>query len=120
MTRRDVETPKKRTRPDLDNIEHERLRRRFESISTTSIAEMPCRQHAQVAGEVKRLRTAPRNGVPALEVVFSDGTGDAVAIFTGRRSIPGMESGRSMIIEGVARDERGRRVLLNPAYTLLA
>jgi hypothetical protein len=117
MTRRD---DAKRARSDRDDIDHERLRRRFQAISPLSIAEMPCRQHAQVAGEVKRLRTAPRNGVPALEVVLSDGTGDAIAIFTGRRAIPGIESGRSMIIEGVARDERGRRVLLNPAYTLLA
>jgi len=117
MKRRD---DAKRVRADRDDVDHERLRRRFQSVSPTTIAEMPCRQHAQVAGEVRRLRTAPRNGVPALEVVLSDGTGDAIAIFTGRRSIPGIESGRSMIVEGVARDERGRRVLLNPAYTLLA
>ena len=109
----------KRARTDREDVDHARLRRRFGPISPMTIAEMPCRQHAQVAGEVRRLRTAPRNGVPALEVVLSDGTGDAIAIFTGRRSIPGIESGRSMIIEGVARDERGRRVVLNPAYTLL-
>jgi len=117
MTRRD---DAQRARSDREGIERERLRQRFQSISATTIAEMPCREHAQVAGEVKRLCTAPRSGVPALEVVLSDGTGDAIAIFTGRRSIPGIESGRSMIIEGVARDERGRRVVLNPAYTLLA
>jgi len=117
MSRRDEA---KRSRSDRDEFEHERLRRRFQPINATPIAEMPCRQHSQVAGEIKRMHTAPRNGVPALEVVLSDGTGDAIAIFTGRRAIPGIENGRSILIEGVARDERGRRVVLNPAYTLLA
>jgi DNA/RNA endonuclease YhcR with UshA esterase domain len=123
MKRRDAETQKPVKTPARSHrevAEHERLRRRFEPISTISIADMPCRCHTQIAGEVKRMQTAPRSGVPALEVVLTDGTGVAVAIFTGRRSIPGIESGRSMIVEGVARDERGRRVLLNPAYTLLA
>jgi hypothetical protein len=74
----------------------------------------------RVGGEVKRMSVAPRHGVPSLEVVVCDGTGDAVAVFTGRRAIAGVEHGRGMVIEGVARDERGRRMLLNPAYTLLA
>ena len=65
------------------------------------------------------MSVAPRHGVPSLEVVVSDGTGDAVAVFTGRRSIAGIEHGRGMVIEGVAREERGRRIMLNPAYTLI-
>ncbi|MCU1388999.1 MAG: hypothetical protein JWL72_2337, partial [Ilumatobacteraceae bacterium] len=43
-----------------------------------------------------------------------------VAVFTGRRSIAGVENGRGIVIEGVAREERGRRIMLNPAYTLIA
>ncbi len=61
----------------------------------------------------------PRSGSPALEIVVCDGTGDAVAVFTGRRTVGGLEHGRGVLIEGVAHDEHGRRVILNPAYTLL-
>ena len=63
---------------------------------------------------------APRAGSPTLEVVVSDGTGEAVAVFTGRRRIGGVDHGRGMLLEGVAHHERGRLVVLNPAYTLLA
>ena len=65
------------------------------------------------------MRVAPRHGIPALEVVLSDGTGDAIAVFTGRRAIGGIEHGRAMMIEGIAHEERGRRIMMNPAYTLL-
>ena len=54
-----------------------------------------------------------------LEVAFSDGTGRAVAVFTGRRRIGGISPGRAIVCEGVGRDEASRLVLMNPAYTLL-
>ena len=65
------------------------------------------------------MRTVPRSGIPALEIVVCDGTGDAIAVFTGRRSIGGLEHGRGVMLEGVAHHEHGRLVILNPAYTLL-
>jgi hypothetical protein len=106
-------------RGDFTGIEHERLQKRFASVSAMPIADMPCRARAEVAGEVKRIQVAPRGGIPTLEVVLTDGTGDATAVFTGCRSIPGIEHGRGMVVEGVARLERGRRIRRNPAYTLL-
>ncbi len=100
--------------------DHDRLRRRFERVDAAAIASASARQHVRVAGEVRRVGVAPRSGVPSLEVVISDGTADAVAVFTGRRRIAGIENGRAMVLEGVPRDEHGRKVMLNPAYTLLA
>ena len=110
----------KRISTDRVEMDNQRLQSRFGRLELTPIDGLSGRVHARVGGEVTRIRVAPRLGVPSLEVVISDGTGDAVAVFTGRRSIGGIEHGRAMVIEGVARDERGRRVMLNPAYTLLA
>ena len=73
----------------------------------------------KVAGEVKRTVVAPRSGVATLEVVLSDGHGDVTAVFSGRRSIPGVINGRCLILEGVARPEKGRHIMMNPVYTIL-
>jgi hypothetical protein len=109
---------------DPATLDKQRLQHRFLDMAgdmrLTPIDALPVREAARVGGEVTRMRVAPRQGVPALEVVICDGTGDAVAVFTGRRAIGGIEHGRAMVIEGVARDERGRRIMLNPAYTLIA
>ncbi|MEI7617713.1 MAG: DNA-binding protein [Actinomycetota bacterium] len=102
-----------------EELDAERLQQRFTDLKLMPIAELQSRIPARVGGEVKRIRVAPRKGVAALEIVLSDGTGDAVAVFTGRRAIRGIEHGRAIIIEGVAHDERGRRVMLNPSYTLI-
>ena len=73
----------------------------------------------KLGGEITRMRVAPRSGVQAFEVTIDDGTGTAVAVFTGRRHLAGVEHNRAVVLEGVARAERGRLMMLNPAYTLL-
>jgi hypothetical protein len=100
-------------------LHNERLRGHYTKDDAMPIASAPLRVPVRLMGEVKRMRTVPRSGVPSLEVVLCDGTGDAIAVFTGRRSMGGLEHGRGIVVEGVAHDEHGRLVVLNPAYTLL-
>ena len=42
----------------------------------------------------------------------------AVLVFTGRKRVPGIQPGRAIIAEGVARDEHSRLTILNPRYSL--
>jgi hypothetical protein len=106
-------------RAGTQEIEQDRLAHRYEGRGATTIAEAPLRQRTRVAGEVTSIRVVPRAGSPSLEVNVNDGTGRAVAIFTGRRGIPGLTPSRGVVLDGVARQERGRIVFLNPAYELL-
>jgi hypothetical protein len=109
----------KRLRASVEEIDDARLQDRFAGKQLTPIEQLPMRVPVRVGGEITRMRITPRSGAPALEVVVSDGTGDLAVLFTGRRTIGGMGNGRGVLFEGVAHQERGRIVLLNPAYTLL-
>jgi hypothetical protein len=104
----------------VQELERTRLLERFGGLGLTSIEDLAPRQPVRVGGEIHRVVIAPRHGVPTLEVVVADGTGSVTAVFTGRRSIIGVEHGRAIILEGVAVPERDRNVLYNPAYTLIA
>jgi hypothetical protein len=110
----------KRLGSSVEQLDAARLQTRFETLPCEQISCCEARRQLRVGGEVKRIRTVPRSGAPSFEVVISDGTADLVAVFSGRREIPGITHGRQVMFEGVAHDERGRLVLLNPAYTLLA
>ena len=103
----------------VEELDAARLQDRFCTLPATPIATAPLREPIRLGGEVQRIRIVPRAGSASLEVTVSDGSGEAVAVFTGRRSLGGVEHGRCLLLEGVAHDERGRMVLLNPAYTLL-
>jgi hypothetical protein len=106
-------------RADTQEIEKGRLGVRYAGLGATTIADAPLRQRTKIAGEVTSIRVVPRAGSPSLEVNINDGTGIAVAVFTGRRHIPGIGPSKGLVLDGVARQERNRIVLLNPAYQLL-
>ena len=103
----------------IDDIEDERLEARLADLGVAHIADAPTRVPVLLAGEVQEIQVVPRAGSASLEVTFSDGSGRAAAVFTGRRRIPGLDLGRRVVIEGVGRTERGRLVLVNPAYTIV-
>jgi hypothetical protein len=104
---------------DTSEMEHERLARRYAGMGDTPIADAPLRERTRLAGEITSIRVVPRAGSPSLEVTVNDGSGVlAVAVFTGRRAIPGLSPSRGIVLDGVARKERNRLLLLNPAYEL--
>src|SRR3954447_5306206 len=110
---------RKRLAPSVADLDKARLQDRYQGLDITCIGDIPLRQPARVGGEVQGLRVVPRSGSSSLEVTVTDGSGRAVAVFLGRRSLPGVTPGVGVVLEGVPRKEGGRCVLVNPAYTLL-
>lgn len=103
----------------IADIEDERLKGRSADLGVTRISEAPTRTPMVIGGEVQGLQVVPRAGSPSLEVTISDGSGRAVAVFTGRRRLAGVDCGRRILIKGVGRAERGRLLVLNPSYTIV-
>ena len=100
-------------------IDAERLTGRFAPLGLAHLADAPPRTRVKVCGEVKRITLKPRAGAPAMEIVIDDGTAEATVIFSGRPAVRGIGHGRCVVVEGVAFEDRGRLVFLNPSYTLL-
>jgi hypothetical protein len=110
---------RKRFTSSTGEIDQARLKGHFDPLGGR-IADAVPRTRVAITGEIQALRVVPRAGSPSLEVTVGDGTGRAVAIFTGRRRIGGFAPGRAVLLEGMAGLHRGRLQLMNPAYTLLA
>lgn len=72
-----------------------------------------------VSGVVHALTLRPRQATPALEVDLYDGSGHVRVIWLGRRSIPGITAGRSMVVCGRLTDPDGHLTIYNPKYRLL-
>jgi hypothetical protein len=110
---------RKKLTASVAELDRARLQDRYRGLDITSICDVPMRRPARLGGEIQGLRVVPRAGSSSLEVTVTDGSGRAVAVFLGRRSLPGMVPGTGVVLEGVPRKEGGRCVLVNPAYTLL-
>lgn len=115
-----LEKLRRRIGQSIEEMDDARLVDRCSVVEgLTPIADAPVRATIRVGGEVQGLQVVPRAGSPSLEVTISDGTGRAVAVFTGRKRLGGLDPGRIIVLDGVARQEPGRKLLLNPAYTLI-
>jgi hypothetical protein len=85
---------------------------------TIPMARARPRIRGRFEGDVRRLRVQPQAGVRTLELQLNDGSGHLIVLFMGRRSIPGVECGSRLLIEGTpVAGERGL-VLYNPSYEL--
>ncbi len=81
---------------------------------TTRIGEVPSRQRVKIAGVIRRLTVFPTQDAESLEAVVSDGTGDILVQFMGRRAIPGLRLGTRVVVEGVVGEHQGQPRMLNP------
>ena len=87
----------------------------------TPISALQWRHHARVAGRVKTLHVQPWSGVPTLECVLVDNSGESIVlVFLGRRSIPGVRSGTMMAVEAAVGKHHGKLAMINPLYEILS
>ena len=106
-------------RKPVEVLDREQLAAFCEGLDVTPLDQLPLRVPIKIAGEISAIRLVPRAGAPALEVTIGDGHGRAVAVFLGRRTIPGMTPGRRLMAEGVAVPHGPMRAIYNPRYRFL-
>lgn len=71
-----------------------------------------------VQGRLRHVVYTPRESVPTVEAELWDGTGSVELIWLGRRRIPGIEPGRTILVTGRVGEHEGRRAIYNPRYEL--
>jgi RecG-like helicase len=81
---------------------------------TTRIGEAPLRERVKIAGVIKRITVFPMQDHEALEALVSDGTGELIIVFMGRRGIGGLALGTRVVVEGVLGEQRGVVRMINP------
>lgn len=88
----------------------------------TAIADLQPREYATVVGEITSVRIVPKtDGSPWLEATVKDGSGALVVMWTGRRRMPGIRTGRRLKVvgRGAPSGTAQRLKILNPEYELL-
>lgn len=88
-------------------------------VPLTPIGTVQWRQRAAVEGRIRSVAVSPVKGSPALEAELYDSSGGITLVFYGRRSIPGIEPGASMRVEGMVGEMEGHLAMANPTYKLL-
>ncbi len=80
------------------------------------IRDAGTRSKAKLAGVVRRITVRPLEGHESLEALLYDGTGEVTLIWMGRRSIPGLNLGTRLVVEGMVGEIRSERRMVNPSF----
>ncbi len=86
---------------------------------TQPIAQLAYRQRARVGGRVRLVRVQPRAGVPSVECTLTDGSGQLLLVFQGRRRYPGVDPGALITAEGIVGEKGGRSAMINPVVEII-
>jgi len=100
--------------------EHEaqELQKGCVELGAVAVSELPDRELVRVAGTLRTVTLRPWAGVPALVAELYDGSGSISLVWLGRRQIPGIEPGRSMVASGRVTRDHEQPVIFNPRYEL--
>lgn len=102
--------------------EAEELLRRVDDVraeGATPITECTIGQTVTISGVINSLTLRPRSATPALEVDLYDGSGHVQIVWIGRRTIPGIDAGRSLVVHGRLTKPDSHETIFNPRYRLL-
>lgn len=98
--------------------EAEELLKGCAKFGATPVADLPRRELVTVAGTLRTVTLRPRAGVPALVADLYDGSGSVSLVWLGRREIPGIDPGRSLLAYGRITTDGEHPVIYNPRYEL--
>lgn len=98
---------------DADTLEERAVVR-----GATHVRECVPGERTTVVGRLRSVTLRPVASAPAVEAELWDGTGRMTLLFLGRRRIPGITPGRTLVVTGrpILRD--GEWSMVNPRYTL--
>ena len=85
-----------------------------------AIGGLMTRQEADIAGRVRATSVSSEGGVNEFRCVIADNTGSISLVFQGRSSVPGIENGTRLIVQGTVASINREAVILNPSYEIVA
>lgn len=107
-----------RTRTEAEAAE---LREESGAESDPTVRRIDCCSPGEpvvIRGLVRSLTLPAQGQSPSLEIELDDGSGCVRVIWLGRRRIPGIEAGRTMVIRGRLTCNTDHPIVYNPRYEL--
>lgn len=110
----------KRMASSNDELDSAELQKTVRDSGAVPIKQCKDREVVDLAGTIAAVTINPRGGHPALEAELRDGSGAVTLVWLGRRQIPGIHAGRSVLVSGRISCGDDGRIMYNPRYELIS
>lgn len=108
----------RRLTEDVEQLDAEEMTESIEAAGGSKACDCRRGDEVTMVGRLRSVDACPKSGNASFEAEFFDGTEVVNLIWIGRRRIPGIETGRSLLIRGRVGERGGRKAIFNPYYEL--
>jgi RecG-like helicase len=108
----------RRLSSDVAELDADDLSRGTDEAGATPAKNCRCGEEVTLRGRLRSVELCPKDANATLEAELYDGTEGVTLVWLGRRSIAGIEPGRTIKATGRMAIRDGRKVLYNPYYEL--
>jgi RecG-like helicase len=102
-------------------VEAEELQEQLRGAPDAALTPIDCctpGHTVTVRGMVRSVTLRPQGHAPALEIELYDGSGSISVVWLGRRRIPGIDAGRTIVVRGRLTCNTENPTIYNPRYEL--
>jgi len=108
----------RRLTEDLDRLDAEEMAETADASGACRASECCRGDEVTMLGRLRSVEMAPRCAGASLEAEFFDGTDTVTLVWMGQRRIPGIETGKRVMVRGRVGERSGSKVIYNPYYEL--
>lgn len=109
----------RRLTSDEGQLEADTLSSETDAAGAVRVDRCRAGQKVEILGKLRMVQVQPCDSLAALIAELYDGTDAVQLIWLGRRSIAGIEAGRTVRATGRIALRDGRKAMYNPSYQLL-
>ena len=103
---------------DDDQLEAQALTESADKCGAQHVKQCQLGQTVTVQGRLRSVDLRPADALATLVAELYDGTDAIQLVWLGRRSIPGIEPGRTISVHGRIANRDGTKTIYNPNYEL--
>lgn len=109
---------KRRLTEDLDKIDAAAMAESAQAHGATHASQCCRGDEVTIIGRLRSVDACAKDGNPLLEAEIFDGTDAVKLVWIGRRRIPGIEPGRTLMVHGRVGERGSSKIIFNPRYEL--
>ncbi|MGL5445173.1 MAG: OB-fold nucleic acid binding domain-containing protein [[Mycobacterium] stephanolepidis] len=109
----------RRLTEDLEQVDAEKIGDDAAATGTQRVIDCQRGQEVTMCGTLRTVETNSKGCVAGVKAELFDGTDTVTLVWLGQRRIPGIESGRTLLVRGrLGKLENGGKVIHNPYYEI--
>nr|WP_155940852.1 OB-fold nucleic acid binding domain-containing protein [Mycobacteroides chelonae] len=109
----------RRLTEDLEQVDAEKIGDDAAATGAQRVIDCQRGQEVTMCGTLRTVETNSKGCVAGVKAELFDGTDTVTLVWLGQRRIPGIESGRTLLVRGrLGKLENGGKVIHNPYYEI--